>query len=74
MLDQILVNRPVLNGDSPFRLGSNFEILKYDEMVKSPGQPIRFGRPSSTSTYNDAGFSDHFPVAIILEEQDPTTA
>ena len=30
MLDQILVNRTVLNGDSPFRLGSNFEILKYD--------------------------------------------
>ena len=74
MLDQILVNKPVLNGESPFKLGSGFEILKFDEMVKSLGRPKRFGRPSSPNQYDEDGFSDHFPIAIVLEEKETPTA
>ena len=74
MLDQILVNKPVLNGESPFKLGSGFEILKFDEMVKSLGRPKRFGRPSSPSQYDEDGFSDHIPIAIVLEEKETPTA
>ena len=69
MLDQILVNRPVLRDDSPFEVDrSSFEILKFPEMLTRSGAPRRFGRPSSPSSYDEAGYSDHFPVAVVLRE------
>ena len=69
MLDQILVNRPVLRDDSPFEVDmASLEILKLPEMVASSGSPRRFGRPSSPKTFDDAGFSDHFPIAVTLNE------
>ena len=70
MLDQILVNRPVLRDDSPFEVNqSSVEIIKFPEMVASSGGPRRFGRPSSASSFDDTGFSDHFPIAVVLEER-----
>lgn len=69
MLDQILVNRPILRDDSPFSVDvSTLEVLAFPEMSTSTGAPRRFGRPSSASTFDDTGFSDHFPVAVVLEE------
>ncbi len=69
MLDQILVNRPVLRDDSPFEVdASTLEILKFAEMTGNSGAPKRFGRPSSASTYDETGFSDHFPIAVVLKE------
>ena len=69
MLDQILVNRPVLRDDSPFSVDvATFEILMYPEMTTSSDGPKRFGRPSSSSSFDDTGFSDHFPVAVVLVE------
>ena len=70
MLDQILVNRPVLRDDSPFEVDeSTLEILKFSEMTGNSGAPKRFGRPSSASTYDETGFSDHFPIAVVLNEK-----
>lgn len=69
MLDQILVNRPVLRNDSPFEANQlSLEILRFSEMTTSSGSPRRFGRPSSPNTFDDTGFSDHFPLAFVLEE------
>jgi len=70
MLDQILVNRPVLRDDSPFEVDpSTVQILKFPEMTGRSGVPKRFGRPSSASTFDDTGFSDHFPIAVVLSER-----
>lgn len=69
MLDQILVNRPVLRDDSPFEVdASTLKILKFPGMTGNSGAPKRFGRPSSASTYDATGFSDHFPIAVVLNE------
>ena len=70
MLDQILVNRPLLRDNSAIQIDlDSFEILAFPEMVASGGSPKRFGRPSSPSSFDDQGFSDHFPIAVTLNEQ-----
>ncbi len=70
MLDQILVNRPVLRDDSPFEVDpSAIEILRFPEMTSNSGAPRRFGRPSSASSFDESGFSDHFPIAVLLTER-----
>ena len=69
MLDQILVNRPVLRDDSPFEVdASTVQVLKFPEMTGRSSVPRRFGRPSSASTFDETGFSDHFPIAVVLNE------
>lgn len=73
MLDQFLVNRPVLRSDSPFEISSNpIEILKFPEMViasgKNKGGPRRYGRPSASSQYDPDGYSDHFPIGMTILE------
>ena len=69
MLDQILVNRPVLRDDSPFEVDQlSLEVLRFSEMTSNSGAPRRFGRPSSPNTFDDTGFSDHFPLAVLLQE------
>ena len=63
------INRVSLRNDSPFEVdASTFEILKFAEMLENSGGPKRFGRPSSPKTFDETGFSDHFPVAVVLEE------
>lgn len=70
ILDQVLVNRPVLRDDSPFEVDTEtVEILRFPDMTTSSGGPRRFGRPSSPSSFDDQGFSDHFPIAAVVEEK-----
>lgn len=70
MLDQILVNRPLVRGDSGFSIDEeSLEIVRFPEMVGRSGYPKRFGRPSSPSNFDDKGFSDHFPVAVEIIEK-----
>ena len=69
MLDQILVNRPLLrDGASLLADPSSFQISSFPEMVGAGGSPKRFGRPSSPSSFDDQGFSDHFPIAVVVQE------
>ena len=66
ILDQILVNRPLLRTDSPLRLvADSCEIFKPSELIKS-GKPRRFGRPSKKSGYDNDGYSDHLPVTVRI--------
>lgn len=74
LFDQILVNRPLLDSktDSEFKLvdGSG-GIFAPPEMVstKSGEGPRRFGLPKGDpSRVTLDGYSDHFPVSLMVEE------
>lgn len=74
LFDQILANRPLLdNGPSDFKVvDDSAGIIAFPEMVshlKGEG-PIRFGLPKGDASKNVdlAGFSDHFPVGILVRE------
>jgi predicted extracellular nuclease len=71
--DQIMVSRPMLTGSGPWRvLEETARIESFPEMVaesKNAG-PRSFGLPRGDAAANvDAtGFSDHFPVSVVIEE------
>lgn len=73
LFDQILVSRALLTGDGPFKvLEETTRIEAYAEMVSSSKNqgPIRFGLSKGNAVKNvdQDGFSDHFPVSVILRE------
>ena len=68
MLDQILVNRPLLRKESQLKLLSDScQIFKTSDMLKS-SKPRRFSRPAAGSSFDPSGFSDHLPVTVQLVE------
>lgn len=73
LLDQILVSRGVARTTGEIRaLRDTIEVVRLPEMV-STGRypsPVRFGRPSKASSYDRDGYSDHFPIAFRLHEDD----
>jgi endonuclease/exonuclease/phosphatase family metal-dependent hydrolase len=72
IFDQILVSRAFLRGPGPFRVREKTaRIEALPAMVadsKNEG-PIRFGLPRGKpeQNCNAAGFSDHFPVSVLIE-------
>lgn len=73
VLDQMLANKSILRGDGGFSLGNGGNARMRVEMIPdmvSGGypDPIRHGRPSSG--YDADGFSDHYPVSLVLTEED----
>lgn len=69
MLDQILVNRPLLNKSDGLSLVKNSqEIIRFPELIKS-GKPRRFGRPSAKG-FDQSGYSDHLPIAMKIQAAD----
>jgi endonuclease/exonuclease/phosphatase family metal-dependent hydrolase len=72
IFDQILVNRALLRTSGPFRVREQTaRIEAFPAMVsdsKNDG-PIRFGLPKGdpAKNVNPDGFSDHFPVSVIVE-------
>ena len=82
MLDQFLVNRGMLDRDSPIglarirmagRMVPYAGIIKFADMMIESGStrnsPKRFGRPARS--FDPKGYSDHFPIAAkILEKVD----
>jgi endonuclease/exonuclease/phosphatase family metal-dependent hydrolase len=73
LFDQILVSRPMLTRASPFTVREETAaIVAPRSMVdhrKSFG-PIPFGLPrgDAARNVNPDGYSDHFPVAVVLDE------
>jgi len=71
--DQILVSRGLLIDDSPLQVDeTSARIELFPPMVDhrvSQG-PIRFGLPRGKpeENVNPSGFSDHFPVSVVLQE------
>lgn len=80
ILDQFLVNRGMLDAESPLELArvrvSGEEvpyvgIVKFEDTTESgnPRGPKRFGRPAKPSQFDPDGYSDHFPIAMKLIEK-----
>jgi predicted extracellular nuclease len=67
VLDQFLANAPLVTGSAGVEIRPDTaKVLRFPEMVSSgyPG-PIRFGRGSSLDR---DGFSDHYPIAVRVQE------
>ena len=72
MLDQFLVSRGMLRKKAAiWPLADRVAVLRFPATVsKSPYKtPRRFGRPSRKKTFNQEGFSDHYPIAVVLQEK-----
>lgn len=73
LFDQILVARPLLDGAGPFAVeDATAGIDAIPAMVshrKGEG-PFRFGLPkgNAAANVNEDGFSDHFPISVIVRE------
>jgi predicted extracellular nuclease len=68
MLDQVLVNRPMLTREGLYCEEDDALIFALPEMI-SRGEPVRFSRPSTRGGINEKGFSDHLPVVLTLREK-----
>jgi predicted extracellular nuclease len=69
MLDQFMVSKGLLQkkGELVIR-DDSITVGKFKE--NSTGKkPKRFGRPSKKSSFNDKGYSDHFPISIKIIEK-----
>jgi endonuclease/exonuclease/phosphatase family metal-dependent hydrolase len=74
VFDQILVGRPLLDRSrTPFKVrAGSAAVFTLPEMVDNRvgAGPIRFGLPKgdAAKNVNADGFSDHFPVTVIVDE------
>lgn len=71
MFDQILASKGAIKSTSRMKiLEDTAEVNNFDIMAEgSYHAPIRFGRPSSKSSYDPEGYSDHFPVSVKVKEK-----
>lgn len=68
VLDQFLVSKGLLTGGAGLAaIPESVEVVRFPEMVKTGDYPApkRFGRKGSLDV---TGFSDHFPIALRLQE------
>jgi endonuclease/exonuclease/phosphatase family metal-dependent hydrolase len=74
VFDQLLVSKGLLIQNSPIKvIEDTARIELFPEMVdhRVAYGPIRFGLPkgNAAKNVNTSGFSDHFPVSVVLQEQ-----
>jgi endonuclease/exonuclease/phosphatase family metal-dependent hydrolase len=70
MLDSILATKGLLSSSSPVRVQRDTAaIFRPAFMTTKSGKPRRHGRPAK-SGYDDGGYSDHFPITVVLESDD----
>lgn len=72
LLDQFWVSRSFLEAAGKFAVGeSSVRICNLPELIATGDypRPRKFGRPSSPSSFDPDGYSDHFPIAVVLEEK-----
>jgi endonuclease/exonuclease/phosphatase family metal-dependent hydrolase len=74
VFDQLLVSKGLLMQNSPIKvIEDTARIELFPEMVdhRVAHGPIRFGLPkgNAAKNVNTSGFSDHFPVSVVLQEQ-----
>lgn len=76
VLDQFLVSKGIVSGLSGFKIDRDgnwnypvkIEVFEGMHKKKSPA-PIRFGRPNKPKEFNPEGFSDHYPISVVLQEK-----
>jgi len=68
MLDQFLVTKGFFEGESKFTYDpASVKIIAEANMMDN-GQPRRFGLPAK-STYDEDGYSDHFPISMVIKQE-----
>ncbi|MDH3618947.1 MAG: hypothetical protein OES14_07705 [Nitrosopumilus sp.] len=66
MLDQFLASRGFFIKNSTLSIHPrSVKIENFQVMKNKKNRPIKFGRPSN-KTLNENGFSDHFPISLII--------
>ncbi len=78
LFDQIFVNRAFVTGTGPFSVQEETTRLETFAQMTSKSKnegPIRFGLPKGNvnKNINTNGYSDHFPVSVVIEENTITT-
>lgn len=68
--DQFLLSKGVVKSGTPFKVKpDSVKVERFPEMMKGVYKvPKQFGRPSTKEIYDEKGFSDHFPISLVLEE------
>ena len=69
VFDQFLASDSLIESAPPLRLVPGSTRIEQPAPMVSGGvypDPIRFGRPSSH--FNPDGFSDHYPISVLVEE------
>ena len=68
--DQFLVSKGIIKANALFKVKlDSVKVERFPEMMKGAYKiPRRFGRPSAKKSYDEKGFSDHFPISLILKE------
>jgi hypothetical protein len=71
MLDQFLANTNIIKQSGPLKIVTDSaEIVRFPEMIDTGDypKPIPFG--GMGKPVNENGFSDHFPIAVKLLENE----
>lgn len=70
MFDQFLVSKGFIKADASIKVKPDLvKVERFPEMMEGAYKvPRLFGRPSVKKSYNKKGFSDHFPISLVLEE------
>lgn len=71
-IDQFWISKGIVKEKDFLIKNDTVEIMQDDDMVTAGEykKPLRFGRPSDNLNIN--GYSDHFPICLILEEKSDT--
>ncbi len=76
VFDQMMVSKSLVKATGKLKIrrdGNGIFPAKVEmiPLMVSGGRyptPVAYGRPSKKKTYNPNGYSDHFPVSVIIEE------
>lgn len=70
MFDQFMISQGMVRENPPLRVDpASVRIEIYEGMAKGLyTTPVKFGRPSQMSSFNAMGFSDHFPISLVMLE------
>ena len=69
MLDQCMVSKGFLQKQSTFKLKEKFaKVEMFADMTNKKEKPIKFGRKSKKNL-NEKGYSDHFPISLMVTEE-----
>jgi hypothetical protein len=71
LLDQFLVNKNMATQAAPIQaIPDSVEILRFPGMVSTGAYPAPIAFGGLGKPVNTSGFSDHFPIAMTVQEAD----
>lgn len=67
MLDQFLVSKEFIKNTSKVRVVDGSTATFKPQQLKGPaGAAKKYGRPSKPSSFDQTGFSDHYPIVMSI--------